>query len=50
MGDEAISRGNRSDFGLAAAVWTRDIQKAHAVANGMTDADLKPLWEEIKEL
>jgi aldehyde dehydrogenase (NAD+) len=33
--DEVINRGNRSDFGLAAAVWTRDIKKAHAVANGL---------------
>ncbi|MFL5331123.1 MAG: aldehyde dehydrogenase family protein [Gemmataceae bacterium] len=33
--NEVITRGNRSDFGLAAAVWTRDIKKAHAVANGL---------------
>ena len=32
---EAIQRGNRTDFGLAAAVWTKDIKKAHAVANGL---------------
>ncbi len=30
--DEAIHRANTTDFGLAAAVWTRDIGKAHAVA------------------
>ncbi len=30
--DEAIRRANTTDFGLAAAVWTRDIGKAHAVA------------------
>jgi aldehyde dehydrogenase (NAD+) len=30
--DEVIDRGNRSEYGLAAAVWTRDIAKAHAIA------------------
>ena len=33
--DEVISRGNRTDFGLAAAVWTRDVKKAHAMANSL---------------
>jgi aldehyde dehydrogenase (NAD+) len=31
--EEAITRANRTTYGLAAGVWTRDIQKAHAVAN-----------------
>ncbi len=31
--EEAIARANATDFGLAAAVWTRDIGKAHAVAS-----------------
>jgi aldehyde dehydrogenase (NAD+) len=30
--DEAIARANDSHYGLAAAVWTKDIKKAHHVA------------------
>ena len=30
-----IQRGNQTFFGLAAAVWTRDIAKAHRLANGL---------------
>ena len=30
--DEVIRRGNRSMYGLAAAVWTKDITKAHRMA------------------
>jgi aldehyde dehydrogenase (NAD+) len=33
--EEAIQLGNRSDFGLAAAVWTKDITKAHRVAHAL---------------
>jgi aldehyde dehydrogenase (NAD+) len=33
--DEVVARANRTKYGLAAAVWTRDIKKALAVANGV---------------
>jgi aldehyde dehydrogenase (NAD+) len=33
--DEVIRRGNRTFYGLAAAVWTRDIAKAHRISNGL---------------
>jgi aldehyde dehydrogenase (NAD+) len=33
--DEVIARANRTTYGLAAGVWTRDIKKAHAVANSV---------------
>ena len=31
--DEVAERANATTYGLAAAVWTRDIGKAHAIAN-----------------
>lgn len=31
--EEAIHRGNTTDYGLAAAIWTRDIGKAHSMAH-----------------
>ena len=31
--DEVVERANRNMYGLAAAVWTRDIEKAHTIAN-----------------
>lgn len=33
--NEVIERGNRTSYGLAAAVWTRDIKKAHTIANSL---------------
>lgn len=33
--NEVIQRGNKTCFGLAAAVWTRDVSKAHRLANSL---------------
>jgi aldehyde dehydrogenase (NAD+) len=33
--DEVVARGNKTMYGLAAAVWTKDIQKAFRLANGL---------------
>jgi aldehyde dehydrogenase (NAD+) len=33
--DEVVARANRTEYGLAAAVWTRDIKKAHAIADNV---------------
>jgi aldehyde dehydrogenase (NAD+) len=32
---EVVERANKSVYGLAAAVWTQDITKAHAIADGV---------------
>jgi len=33
--DDVVQRANRTEYGLAAAVWTRDIGKAYAIANNV---------------
>jgi aldehyde dehydrogenase (NAD+) len=33
--EEVIDRANRTTYGLAAAVWTKDVQKAHAIAHSV---------------
>jgi len=33
--DEVVERANKSMYGLAAAVWTKDITKAHAIADSV---------------
>ena len=33
--DDLVERANKSMYGLAAGVWTRDISKAHAIANSV---------------
>ena len=33
--DDLVERANKTIYGLAAAVWTRDISKAHHVANNV---------------
>jgi acyl-CoA reductase-like NAD-dependent aldehyde dehydrogenase len=33
--DAVIARGNDTEYGLAASVWTKNINKAHKVAKGL---------------
>ncbi|MFP6626917.1 MAG: aldehyde dehydrogenase family protein [Deltaproteobacteria bacterium] len=33
--DEVVAKGNETDYGLAAGIWTRDLSKAHRVARAL---------------
>jgi acyl-CoA reductase-like NAD-dependent aldehyde dehydrogenase len=33
--DEAVELGNKTEYGLAAAVWTKDVKKAHRAAHAL---------------
>lgn len=33
--DEVVAKGNDTPYGLAASIWTKDIKKAHRVAEGL---------------
>jgi aldehyde dehydrogenase (NAD+) len=33
--EEAVALANRSEYGLAAAVWTKDVRKAHRIAHAL---------------
>ena len=56
---EAVRQANQTDFGLAAAVWSQDITKAHAIArelragtiwvNGVGGGDVNTPWGGYKQ-
>jgi phenylacetaldehyde dehydrogenase len=33
--DDLVARANRTEYGLAAGIWTRDISKAHRIAKAL---------------
>jgi aldehyde dehydrogenase (NAD+) len=45
--DEVIARANRTNYGLAAGVWTRDIKKVHAVANAVRAGTIWVNWYHV---
>jgi len=45
--DEVVDRANRSMYGLAAAVWTRDVTKANAIAKRVRAGTVWVNWYDV---
>ncbi len=46
--EEVVERANTTDYGLAAAVWTRDIKKAHTIAERLRRYGLDQLLRRVR--